>query len=124
MSVEDNKALVRRYMQAVIDGDIGTIEALQHPDVKWWVLGVGDLDRAQFTEGVRTALLTADTRHIEITGLTAEGDRVAVECRSEMVFPGHVYRNIYHNLLVIRDGVIIEGREYMETRALQAPAAT
>ena len=48
MSVEANKDVVRRYMQAVMDADIATIESLQHKDVKWWVLGVGALDRDSF----------------------------------------------------------------------------
>lgn len=120
---EANKAVVRRYMQAVVDGDIETIEALQHPDVKWWILGFGDMDRAAFTASVKSGLITAQERRVEITGLTAEGDRVAVEAWSEMVFPGKVYRNQYHNLLVIRDGQIVEGREYMDTRAAAAAFA-
>lgn len=118
--IEANKAVVRRYMQAVVDGDIGTIEALQHPDVKWWVLGFGDMDRATFTASVKGGLIAAQERRVEITGLTAEGDRIAVEAWSEMVFPDKVYRNQYHNLLVIRDGLIVEGREYMDTRAAAA----
>ncbi len=120
---EANKAIVRRYMQAVIDGDIDTIEALQHPDVKWWILGFGDMDRAAFTASVKGGLIAASERRVEITGLTAEGDRVAVECWSEMVFPDRVYRNQYHNLLVIRGGLIVEGREYMDTRAAVAAFA-
>lgn len=118
--VEANKAVARRYMQAVVDGDIDTVEALQHPDVKWWILGFGDMDRASFVESVRTGLLTADKRSAEITGLTAEGDRVAIEAKGEMVFPDKVYRNQYHNLLIIRDGLIVEGKEYMDTRAAAA----
>jgi len=118
--VEANKAVACRYMQAVVDGDIGTIEALQHPDVRWWILGVGDMDRATFTASVKSGLLAAEARRAEITGLTAEGDRVAVEAWSEMVFPARVYRNQYHNLLVIRDGLIVEGREYLDTRAAAA----
>jgi ketosteroid isomerase-like protein len=47
-------------------------------------------------------------------GATADG---AVEVRGEMVFPDRVYRNDYHNLLVIQDGQILSGREYMDTRA-------
>ncbi len=117
MGTEENKALVRRYMQAVIDGDIGTIEALQHPDVKWWILGGGDMDRASFTAAVAGGLIAADKRSVTITGMTAEGDRVAYEAESEMVFPDRVYRNQYHNLVVIRDGLIVEGREYMDTKA-------
>lgn len=117
MSVEKNKAVVRRYMQAVIDGDMETIEALQHPDVKWWVVGFGDMDRETFNASVRSGLIAANKRLVVITGMTAEGDRVAYEAKGEMVFPDRVYRNDYHNLLVIRDGLIVEGREYMDTRA-------
>ena len=36
-----------------------------------------------------------------------------------MTFPDKVYRNIYHNLVVIRDGLIVAGREYMDTKAAQ-----
>lgn len=118
--VEANKAVARRYMQAVVEGDIGTVEALQHPDVTWWVLGFGNMDRATFVASVKSGLIAAETRRAEITGLTAEGDRVAVEAWSEFCFPGKTYRNQYHNLLVIRDGLIVEGREYMDTRAAAA----
>jgi ketosteroid isomerase-like protein len=116
-TVEANKALVHRYMQAVIDGDIATIEALQHRDVRWWVLGQGDIDRDRFNSLVKSGLLSAQSRSLKLTGITAEGDRVAYEAEGEMVFPGRVYRNQYHNLLVIRDGLIVEGREYMDTKA-------
>jgi len=85
--------------------------------VKWWVLGRGTIDRARFNELVRSGLMTAQRRSVKITGITAEGDRVAYEADGEMVFPERVYRNKYHNLLVIHDGLIIEGREYMDTKA-------
>jgi ketosteroid isomerase-like protein len=116
-TTEDNKALVYRYAQAVIDGNMATIEALQHQDVRWWVLGQGKLDRQRFNELVRTGLLAARKRSVRIIGITAEGDRVAYEAEGEMVFADRVYRNCYHNLLVIQDGLIVEGREYMDTKA-------
>jgi ketosteroid isomerase-like protein len=116
-TVEANKALVYRYAQAVIDGDMETIEALQHPDVTWWVLGQGAIDRERFNGLVRSGLIAAQKRSVKIIGITAEGDRVAYEAEGEMVFPDRIYRNQYHNLLVIRDGLIVEGREYMDTRA-------
>jgi ketosteroid isomerase-like protein len=116
-TVEANKALVYRYAQAVIEGDMETIEALQHPGVRWWVLGQGTIDRARFNELVRSGLIAAQKRSVKITGITAEGDRVAYEAEGEMVFPDRVYRNQYHNLLIIRDGLIVEGREYMDTKA-------
>jgi ketosteroid isomerase-like protein len=115
--IEANKALVYRYTQAVIDGDMQTIEALQHRDVQWWVLGQGTIDRERFNELVRSGLMSAQKRSVKIIGITAEGDRVAYEAEGEMVFPDRVYRNHYHNLLVIRDGLIVEGREYMDTKA-------
>lgn len=117
-TLEANKALVHRYAQAVMDGDMDTIEALQHPDVQWWVLGQGAVDRKRFNELVRYGLLAAHKRSVRIIGITAEGDRVAYEAEGEMVFADRVYRNHYHNLLVIRDGLIVEGREYMDTKAV------
>lgn len=119
-TIESNKALVYQYSQAVIDGDMQAIEALQHPDVKWWVLGRGELSREQFNAAVRDGLLSAEKRSVLVTGMTAEGDRVAYEAEGEMVFADRVYRNTYHNLLVIRDGLIVEGREYMDTLASAA----
>lgn len=119
MSIEENKALARRYMQAVVNGDIDTVEALQHPDATWWILGFGTLDRKSFTDSVR-GLINAEKRDITITSLTAEEDRVAVQAEGEITFAGgKVYRNSYHNLLVIRDGLIVEGREYMDPRAAE-----
>jgi ketosteroid isomerase-like protein len=115
--IEANKAVARRYMQAVEDGDVATIEALQHPDCTWWILGYGDMSRADFIASVTGGLLSARHRKAEVVGLTAEGDRVAVEVRGEMVFPDRTYRNEYHNLLIVRDGQIVSGREYMDTRA-------
>ena len=110
-------------MQAVVDGDIATVEAVQHPDVSWWILGFGTLDKKAFTDSVR-GLIAAKERNIRITGLTAEGDRVAVQAEGEIVYPdGKIYRNSYHNLLVIQGGLIVEGREYMDTRAVEAAFA-
>ena len=116
--IEANKAVARRYLRAVEEGDIDVIEALQHPDCSWWILGHGDMSRADFIDSVKQGLLTSERRSVEVVGITAEGDRVAVEVRGEMVFPGRVYRNDYHNLLIIRDGQIVSGKEFMDTRAV------
>jgi ketosteroid isomerase-like protein len=37
-----------------------------------------------------------------------------------MHFGSRVYRNQYHDLFVIRDGVIVHGREYFNTAAVTA----
>ncbi len=124
IDIEANKNVARRYMQAVVDGDIATIEALQHPDCTWWILGFGDMTRQAFLDSVRDGLLTANKRVADIIGITAEGERVAVEVRGEMTFPDSVYRNEYHNLLIVRDGLIVSGKEYMDTRAAAAAFAS
>jgi ketosteroid isomerase-like protein len=115
--IERNKDVTRRFVEAVSRGEMDTIQALQHPECKWWVLGRGDLSRELFNSLVHGGILRSLSRTIVITAMTAEGDRVAYEAWSEMVFPDCVYRNSYHNLLVIRDGLIVEGREYMDTMA-------
>jgi uncharacterized protein len=116
-NIERNKDIARRYMQAVVDGDIDTLSALQHADCQWWILGYGDMDRATFIAMVSEGLLTAKQRNINILELTAEDDRVAVMAEGEMIYDNSVYRNSYHNMLYIRDGQIVAGREYMDTKA-------
>ena len=120
---EANKDVARRYMAAVVDGDIATIEALQHPDCTWWILGYGDMTRQAFIDSVRDGLLTANKRVADIVGITAEGERVAMEVRGEMTFADSVYRNEYHNVLIVRDGLIVSGKEYMNTLAAAAAFA-
>ncbi len=117
---ETNKALVRRFLGAVESGDIDTIEALQAPDCTWWVVGSGDLSRQAYTDAVKSMLLTAATRNVEIIGIIAEGNTVAAEVRSEMHFGKRVYANEYHDLFVIRSGQIIHGREYFDTSKVAA----
>jgi len=117
---ETNKAIVRRFLGAVAVGDIDTIEELQAPDCTWWVIGRGDVSRESYTADVRSMLLAADPRRVELIGLVAEGDRVAVEIRSEFHFGSRVYANEYHDLFVLRGGRIVHGREYFDTGKVAA----
>lgn len=110
-----NKSIVRRFLGAVQSGDLETIEALQDPRCTWWVLGGGDMTRAEYTDAVKDMLLTASARKVEIIGIIAEGDTVAAEVRSEMHFGDRVYANEYHDLFVLKDGLIVHGREYFDT---------
>ena len=111
---ETNKAIVRRFLGAVESGDLDTIEALQAPDCSWWVVGGGDMSRQAYTDAVKGMLLTASTRKVEILRIIAEGDTVAAEIRSEMHFGDRVYANDYHDLFVLRDDLIVHGREYFD----------
>jgi ketosteroid isomerase-like protein len=52
-----------------------------------------------------------------IHGLTAEEDRVAMECESHVLNPtnGRTYNNFYHYLFRVKDGQISLYKEYQDT---------
>jgi hypothetical protein len=51
-----------------------------------------------------------------ITGTTAEGERVALEAESYgMARGGKLYNNLYHLLVVLKDGKICAVREYLDS---------
>jgi ketosteroid isomerase-like protein len=54
---------------------------------------------------------------LDILGLTAEEDRVAMEAKSHLAHPtnGRTYRNLYHHLFRFRDGQIVLFKEYQDT---------
>jgi len=64
---------------------------------------------------------------LTVTGVTAEGDRVAVETASTAkLADGRVYDNRVHFIFIFRGGKICEGREYLDTahaRKVLAPQA-
>lgn len=115
-----NKAIVRSFFRAIAAGDADAIEKLQAPDCEWWVVGRGTISRQTYTDEVKTMLLTADTRKVEIIGMVAEGDTVTCEIRSEIHFGSRIYSNEYHDLFVLREGLIVHGREYLDTAKVAA----
>jgi uncharacterized protein len=115
---ETNKAIVRRYLEAVEAGDANTCDALHARDATWWVLGGGEMSREVFIAAVRAMASGSSHRTVTIHSMIAEDDKVAVEVESEMHFGAHIYRNLYHDLFVIRDGLIVHGREYLDTKVV------
>jgi ketosteroid isomerase-like protein len=136
MNATANKALVRRYFDAVHAGDIDTITALLHDDVTFWVPpslpdGVEFRGKAMvlqlFTESV--ALYdSAAGLSVTVHSLTADEDRVAAELviRGRAAASGEDYENWYHFLFRIRDGRIVAIREHLDSlyafRTLFVPA--
>ena len=117
---QDNKEIARRFFAAIEAGDVDTIEQLQAPECTWWMIGNGDMSRKAFNDAVSGMLLTASKRVVKIIRMVAEDDAVALEIRSEFHFGERVYANEYHDLLVIRDGQIVHGREYFDTSKVAA----
>jgi len=68
-----------------------------------------------FAENILSAFPSGIT--FNIAGITAEEDRVAVEISGEAIHAsGETYNNQYHFLLRIKDGKILELKEYMDTQ--------
>ena len=137
MSVEANKAIVRRYFKAIEEADYDTIETLLADQVRFWLPpsvpdGVEFAGRHEVMRNIVESIAGLyDTRvglHPEIQHLTAEDDRVAAELviRGRSKASGRDYENHYHFLFVIRDGRIAEFHEHLDTlyafRALFEPA--
>jgi len=120
---EANKALVRRYLDAMTRGDPALPELLAD-DVSWWVppsspLGGLREGKARVLELMASGIGLYDVTvpfQIEIEAIVAEGDRVAVQLvMSARTAKGAPYRNFYHFAFRVRDGRICAVKEYVDT---------
>ena len=68
---------------------------------------------------VQVYAMLAGPLRIDVVGLTVEGDRAAIECRSSAPLPdGTNYENRYHYLFIVRDGLVVEVREFLDSAYL------
>lgn len=124
--VEENKQVVRRYYEAVSSGRRDEASALLADNATWWIAGkpehfplAGLRSVQEHRELLRERLAPAlpDGVEVAITGMTAEGDRVAVEMENRArTADGRIYNNQFHMLFVVRDGKIHAVREYLDTQ--------
>ncbi|WP_433502953.1 nuclear transport factor 2 family protein [Pseudonocardia halophobica] len=83
---------------------------------EWSVGGTYDRDGVMAVTTGKIAPALAGPLKITIIGITAQGERVAVE--TETTAPttsGVPYNNQYHFLFVVRDGAIVQVKEYQDT---------
>ncbi len=124
MTLQANKALVARFIEAMRTSDTAALTELTTKDFTWWIIGkpeylatAGEHDRdfflgffgggaSNFPDGVDFAP----------TSLIAEGDKVAAEAvlRAKTA-TGALYDNAYHFAFVVEDGRIKRMKEYMDT---------
>ncbi len=115
MSTEENKKTALKFMESMSAG--GVDESLLTPDVQWWVPGRGTMSKQDFfaLAGDFQGMIK-DKITMKVHGVTAEGDRVAVEAESYGELKnGKVYNNTYHFLFVFRDGKICLSKEYNDS---------
>jgi hypothetical protein len=121
MSVEENKKIAATFFENLSAGNGAAVMNALADNATWWVAGnfalSGTKTKQQFAELVGGLGAKIDgPMTIKTTGVTAEGDRVAVEAESHAKMKnGKVYQNKYHFLLEIRDGKIQAVKEYLDT---------
>lgn len=121
MSIEDNKATIAAFLEAMSRGDTEYILNAYADDGMLWTMGntliSGQYNKAQikeFADGIYEAF--PDGLTFTVHGMVAEGDKVSVEATSEGAHAsGVTYSNQYHFLFILRDGKILQMKEYMDT---------
>lgn len=121
MSTEENKAIALKLFENLSNMKIEAVLDALADDGRWWVLGgtyFGQtLNREQFRKQLK-ALATAvpNGLNLKISRVIAEGDDVMVEAEGgAQTAANKLYNNHYVWVLTLRDGKVLEGREYMDT---------
>jgi uncharacterized protein len=122
MSTEENKRIVRQFFTCLSRGDTRAVLDLYADDATVWTAGSlafsgrrTKQEVAPLMEGILGAF--PEGLRFTLHAMTAEGDRVAVEAESHgRHVSGKIYNNLYHFLLVVRDGKVREFKEYLDTQ--------
>ena len=124
MTIQENKQVVREFCARFKHAAITDLLNALSEDATWWILGKPQLFSAAGTkskadmERIWGDLFghMKDGLEMSVMGMVAEGDKVAVELHSHAeLMDGRVYENQYHMLFALRQGKIVEVREYVDT---------
>jgi ketosteroid isomerase-like protein len=120
-----NKRTAEEFFARFTASDLDGALALMTDDATWWIPGKPE---AMPTAGLYPKDRIARLFHtmlgrlrtglkMTVVGAIAEGDRAAVEVRSEGDLTNdRKYRQEYHMLMMFRDGKIYAVREYLDTQ--------
>ena len=118
---DQNKTITKEFFEALSNGSDKYLDFYTDESIIWTAGGnaIGGTrtkkEVVSFAQNILSAFPTGIT--FNITGLTAENERVAVEISGEAIHAsGETYNNQYHFLLRIKDGKILELKEYMDTQ--------
>jgi ketosteroid isomerase-like protein len=123
-STAENTCVARRFIERFNDNDIAGVLELFADDICYRLMGkpdrlpsAGPKDKAQIAAVFdrMNSRLNGGLR-MWVKNTIAERDQVAmeVESRGEMR-NGRVYNNEYHMLITLRDGKIVDLKEYYDT---------
>lgn len=123
-----NKALVRDAYAAIGRGDLKQFLARLADDVTWTFVGTHRFGRTfRGKHDIVDNLCRVLAAHLDgvialdIVNLIAEGDQVVAEMQGRAVTPGgQRYDNRYCVVLTVRDGLIRDLREYLDTELVTA----
>lgn len=120
MSGEESKQVVRRWFEAVNQGDPAEILKLLSEDFSFeamlrqpqWMKYTWNREQFAATPAAMSSLMTSPII-LHIVSMIGEDDKVAVEATTDSVMKnGKHYDNAYHFVFSFRDGTISEVREY------------
>lgn len=119
-----NKQVALGFLRSLETGADWTLVA---NGARWWIQGHGYLSLAEFKALVERVAVNKSPSHMVVHHVTAEDDRVAIECDGKGRFhDGRPYENTYHFLIFVRDGLVREVHEHFDTAyardVLSAPA--
>jgi len=119
MDIEANRKIAIDLMTSMSTGDVERADKILAEDATWWVLGSGYMARSALLDASRF-MSAAPRAKLEIVATTAEKDRVAMEAKGDFLFDdGKEYKNTYHFLFIVRDGKVVEGKEYLDTALVE-----
>ncbi len=118
---DQNKKITRDFFEALSTGSNKYLDFYTDDSIIW-TAGNNSIGGTRtkkevvtFAENILSAFPSGIT--FNITGITAEEERVAVEISGEAIHAsGETYNNQYHFLLRIKYGKILELKEYMDTQ--------
>jgi ketosteroid isomerase-like protein len=116
-STEDNRATAIKFIKRMkicrgIDLDLVT------EDFQWWSPGSGYFNAQQMNAVIGTLdSIMPRMPDMTIDATTAEGDRIALEVSGKCELSnGRRYDNMYHFLILLRDGRVQLVKEYLDTK--------
>ena len=120
MTTEASRQVVTQFLDRFNAGDFDAAFALMADDATWWLPtdvpgGMTMSKRAMHASMGTLGDAFRESPKMVRGRVTAEDDRVSVEqhSRGGVTRGGASYANDYHMLFQLRDGLIVEVREYM-----------